>query len=278
VNFQQKNVTMFHAAAGVIAVAALIGLGRSILAPTTIASCTTRYPNATSFNLERNGTPLTAEDLLARLGSAGVGVLGNVEVMRPRDSRIPAAMKISLRPGHGAAADANAGVSFPWHPRSLQNQRAACLSYYVFLFSEFDFQNGGVLPGIEGHAPQGTDRFTAQIAWRQGGQLAANVMTREKGEPTIVRYDAPGYTIPRGQWTKVDQEIVLNTPGKDDGALRVWLDNWLAIEKKDVSYREKSEVGLSGVAANIFYGAPDAPIAPSADAKVHLSPFEVSWN
>ena len=88
---------------------------------------------------------------------------------------------------------------------------------------------------------------------------------------------SPGYALPRGRWVKIDQEVILNEPDREDGVLRVWLDGALAIDKGNIAYRVKPDVTLTGVAADIFYNGEDIKGRAPADAKVLVSPFEIRW-
>ena len=89
--------------------------------------------------------------------------------------------------------------------------------------------------------------------------------------------EAEGYTIPRGRWVKIDQEVMLNEPDLENGVLRVWLDGALAIDKADIAYRVKPDIALAGIAADVFYNGEDVSGRAPADAKVMLSPFEIRW-
>jgi hypothetical protein len=49
------------------------------------------------------------------------------------------------------------------------------------------------------------------------------------------------------------------------------------IERSDMAYRTKADVGLTGVSADVFYGSEDSRDGAPRDTKVWLSPFEVRW-
>jgi hypothetical protein len=46
-----------------------------------------------------------------------------------------------------------------------------------------------------------------------------------------------------------------------------------------MAYRSKPGIAISGVSADVFYGAEDASIAASApkDTKLSLTPFDLRW-
>jgi hypothetical protein len=207
-------------------------------------------------------------------------VVENVEVMRPRDTSVSAAMQIELRSKFTRnAASSKAGMAFPWQPRSVQDQVAACLSYKAFFYADFDFEGGGVLPGLQGagRSGQAQDRFAANLAWRHDGEPGVNLVIAKDGETQNNYAESKGATFPKGAWLKIDQEVILNEPGRDDGVLRVWVDGALVIEQTNISYRSKADVTLSGVSANVSYGTADAMAWAPSDTTIWISSLLISW-
>ena len=51
-----------------------------------------------------------------------------------------------------------------------------------------------------------------------------------------IRQDA--FTLPKGRWVRIEQELVLNTPGQADGIARLWLDGDLKAEGTGLKLRE----------------------------------------
>jgi hypothetical protein len=275
---------VFNAAAGLVGVAALVAAVRSVLMPAGVAPCTERYHSMTAFHLERGGVTLTAADLQASLGGRDVGVMDNVSVGPMKDAPAPLAMAVVLRQANATPqglAEPKGGATFPWEPRALQGKAGACLSYHVRFPSGFDFQRGGALPGIGGADAGGDqgDKFLARLAWRPKGAGGVTVRVTENNATRAVPAERDGFEFPRGKWVKLEQEVVLNTPKKNDGILRVWVDGTLAIDRTDMSYRARPDVVVSKVSVDAFYGSgPDDPQTSAAnDAKVWLSPLEVRW-
>lgn len=267
---------VFNAAAGLVGLAALVAAARSILIPATVPACTERYHSMTAFNLERAGVTLTAADLQASLGGKDIGVMDNLTIGPVQDAPAPLAMAVTLRQG---SSDSKSGAAFPWEPRVLQGKTSAYLSYHVRFPAAFDFQRGGALPGIKGAgAGEQGDRFLARLAWRPKGG-GATLRVTESGTTRAVPAEREAFAFPRGQWVKLEQEVVLNTPKKADGILRVWVDGTLAIDRSDMTYRAKPDVTIAGVSVDAFYGSgPDDPQpAPAKDAKVWLTPLVARW-
>jgi hypothetical protein len=271
---------VFNAAAGLVTVVAVAGAVRSLLFSPSAAPCSERYASATRFSLERAGRPLAAAELQSALGGRDSGVLENLAVTRLSNGPAPVALSISLPAGSGSplsTGERKGGVSFPWEPRSIQGNTAACLAYSVFLPADFDFYRGGKLPGIQGAdvSDAMSNNFRARISWRAGGQGGAGSRVTSNGETQSAPVGLNGFSLPRGRWFKLEQEVILNTPKHADGTMRVWLDGNLVLERRDVLYRNDAKTAIAGVAADVYYD--DGFGSNPKDASVLISPFELRW-
>jgi hypothetical protein len=271
---------LFNAAAILIAGAAIVAVLRSLLAPSSLLPCSQRYKTSMVLPLERNGALVTATDIQAGTGGRAAAVVDNLDVVRLAGAPAPVVMSVALpkgsSPPHTDAGQLG-GVSFPWQPRSLRRQPAVCLGYSLLLPADFNFSLGGVLPGIFGETDHGGDRFLAQAAWAQGGDVGATNHATLAGQEKRLDAVGNGVQIPRGRWVKLEQEVALNEPAHANGLLRIWVDGVLALDKNDLVYRAKGDVSLAGVAAEFFYSGGDVVSRSPADAKVFLSPLEIHW-
>jgi len=274
------RLVLFNAAAILVSVAAIVGVVRSYLVTTSMEPCTERYATRMIFSLQRDGAILTATDIQARAGGQDGGLLENLEIVPLEKGPAPIAMSVSMPKGSAAPNSSmipTGGISFPWQPRSLRDQPAVCLSYNMQLPADFDFNLGGMLPGLLGRTERSGDQFLVQSAWRQDGIVGATSAVTLEGKSWKQTVDSDGPAFPRGRWVRVDQEVVLNAPDRENGVLRIWVDGALAIDRSDFVYRTKSDVGIAGVAGDIFYGGQDVGSRSPADTKVLLSPFEIRW-
>ena len=275
------KVIVLNAAAGLVTVAALVGAVRSMFFSPAATPCSERYLNMTALGLERAGVLLTAADLQAGVSGRDAGVIENVAITRREGAPAPLVIGVSLPKGSASprwSGGPKGGMSFPWEPRSLQNKTAACLGYHVLLPADFDFFDGGVLPGLAGaESAERGDRFSARLAWRPRGGAGATVRVSDNGVTRASPAEVKVFELSPGRWVKIEQEVVLNTPKKSDGILRVWVDGALAIDRADIAYRSKPEVTIAAVAADVHYGGEGPHGAAPKDAKVWLSPFEVRW-
>jgi hypothetical protein len=272
------RVILFNVAAGLVTIAAVVAVVRSLVHTPALAPCTERYPSGIAFALEQGGVLLTSADLQARLSGKDVGLGDNVQVARMKDAPAPVALGVTLAKGSVAPHVHNApkgGLTFAWDPRSVQGKTAACLAYSVLLPAGFQFHHGGLLPGIRGseNVDQLKDGFKALIAWRRNGRLGATTFVDNRSGPVEVE----PFTFPEGQWVKLEQEVVLNDPKKENGILRVWADGKLAIDRSDIAYRDRPEVTVTGVSADVHYGHDNPAHGAPKDTTIWLTPFEIRW-
>ncbi len=240
--------------------------------------CSMRYPPATRFSLQTaQGKPLTAIELQARAGSRDLGVIDNAAVVRVDGGPSPEALEVKLRrlPGSADMSDqARNGIEFRWSPPGIAGASSACLSYSVWFPDKFVFGSGGVLPGVFGgertaqRRDAGTDQLSITPQWDNHGKPML-VIAVEGSEPTG---QSGGAAFTTDQWIRVEQEVVLNEPGRDDGVVRLWIDGSLVVEDHRLVLRNDANTLLAGILASVGYGrAPDAP------GMLRLSPFGIAW-
>jgi hypothetical protein len=269
------TVILLNGAVALVAVASIVTMGRSILGTDQQASCRERYGNAVQWSLRESGELLTPSDLQARLGSTDWGLLERVTVVKASNQQ-GAALEVDLVGGAASAQPATAG--FEWAPQLIDGPRAGCASYGLHIDPKFSFAAGGRLPGIFG-GQSGEDRdapnaFSARLAWNSDGKLdiyghmPGLVSSRGISEHNEV-------SLPRGRWIAVDQEVVLNTPGRNDGVLRVWLDGKLSFESRAVGFRTDKDSAIRGILAEVAYAR--QPASDEGNGRVAIAQFEFRW-
>ncbi len=55
-------------------------------------------------------------------------------------------------------------------------------------------------------------------------------------------------------WYSIEQYLKLNTPGKQDGILRAWVDGRLAFEKTDIRFRHVDKLKIEQIWMNVYHG------------------------
>ena len=280
---------LFSGAVAVFCMATAVLALREMLIPKTVASCDLRYTKAGVFSWQRgNGRMLSALDLQAKLNGRDWGLIENARFVKTKDVPLGAAMVIGLPRENSKARNRRmpSGVGFVWSPRWLKPATAACLGYSLRLPKNFKFGSGGSLPGLFGGGGDAADEvnarksktFSVQMHWRENKRLGLRLKSTEYPGGISLDIDKNYLKLDVGRWIRVDQEIVLNTPGRANGVLRVWVDGKLRLDLKNLNYRAKPGEGLRGVVANIHYANKDLRWAASPqNTALALSSFFVRW-
>jgi hypothetical protein len=156
------------------------------------------------------------------------------------------------------------------------------LRYYVRFQPGFDFVKGGKLPGLYGgtvtsgrHIPDGTNGFSTRYMWRRSG--AGEVYAYL---PSSVAHGTSfgrgSWSFTPGQWICIEQAVQLNTPGRADGSVSVWLDGKLVFNQPDMSYRTTDSLKIDGVFFSTFFGGGDPSWASPTDQYTDFAAFVVS--
>ncbi|KAG2073471.1 hypothetical protein BDR04DRAFT_1229992 [Suillus decipiens] len=150
------------------------------------------------------------------------------------------------------------GAEFYASPLNLSNAKSVTMEYSVYFPADFDWVKGGKLPGLYGGhtgcsgGAAAEDCFSTRLMWRQGGAgelyLYAPKSKQTKAlcsDPQSVCDSEYGLSIGRGSfhystgnWTTLRQDVVLNTPGKQDGIFALFVNGMQAIKRTDIFYRE----------------------------------------
>jgi hypothetical protein len=147
------------------------------------------------------------------------------------------------------------------------------MRYYLRFAADWDAElQGGKLPGISGtynRAGWGGRPVNGRDGWSARGSFSR----KRDGETLIGFYcyhvdmkgkygsiwnwdwdrDRLGY-LRNNRWYSIEQHVKLNTPGKNDGIMRGWVDGQLAFEKTDVRMRDVSDLKIEMVWMNVYQG------------------------
>ncbi len=273
------KVMLFNGAALLVVAFAGVSMLHSMLFHDDAPVCTERYLTGSQFIVERDGQPISTAELQARLSGTDWGVIDSTRVVKLKSGPAPYAVEYAL----GKAKDQRPGIGFTWIPSGFKLAEAACLSYSVYLGDDFDFGKGGRLPGLYGVAKEkeqgdaANPEFSTRYSWNGGGAGDFYTQLPDWSTGRSLGNDRRGFHFSKGEWVKLDQEVVLNTPGKKDGLLRIWVDGHLRYEKSNVVFREAqgptSEAQIAGVLSEIVMPGDK----PGDKHKIWLSPFELRW-
>lgn len=279
---------------------------RSEFTTETAPVCSARYQQSLQFSLKsQSGKLMTAEELESRAGAASFGFRENATAVSVEGGPVNAAINVRLEKGTGSPYQDRVtpgGISYRWSPNQLLNAGAACLTYHVWFPDTFDFGSGGTLPGLFGGAnynpKEHANGFGEHVNWSYegAGEIGAMVpnlqehreAARDKGGEISVAIPVPDTdkTIPigresfwfrKGRWASLEQEVVLNEPGKSNGLLRLWVDGALVIENPAMNWRNEKETRLGGVLFDASYGSVDSTGAAPADAALRVGGLTIRW-
>ncbi|KAG1865391.1 polysaccharide lyase family 14 protein [Suillus subluteus] len=156
------------------------------------------------------------------------------------------------------ASKSPGGAEFYASPLNLSDAKNVTMEYSVYFPADFDWVKGGKLPGLYGGhtgcsgGAAAEDCFSTRLMWRQGGagELYLYAPKRKQtkalcSDPQSVCDSEYGLSIgrgsfqySRGNWTTLRQDVVLNTPGKQDGAFALFVNGMQAINRTDIFYRD----------------------------------------
>ncbi|KAI9570784.1 hypothetical protein HD554DRAFT_2018015 [Boletus coccyginus] len=168
-----------------------------------------------------------------------------------------------LYPAHSVnpGSKPEGGADFYATPLNLAGARNVTLAYSVFFPADFDWVKGGKLPGLfGGHTgcsggASARDCFSTRLMWRPRGDgelylyapkdKQSEALCADLGSVCDATY---GFSIGRGafnftagDWTHLEQNVVLNTPGQNDGVFTLFVDGRPMINRTDVFYRDVAQ-------------------------------------
>jgi hypothetical protein len=164
----------------------------------------------------------------------------------------------------------------------MQPQNALRLSYYLRFSKNFNFVKGGKLPGLFGGTvndgrkiPDGTNGFSTRYMWRKDGdgEVYAYLPTSSEHGTSIGRGN---WRFKPGNWHHVEQEVILNQPGKKDGRIRVWVDGKQVLAKDKLTFRSTDKLKIEGIFFSTFFGGGTPAWATPKDVYVDFADFSVS--
>jgi hypothetical protein len=164
-------------------------------------------------------------------------------------------------------------------------------AYDVYFENDAQFVLGGKLPGLgipdyfsaAGVRPDGTDRWTGGLMWRENGKISNYIYHANQSGPygdVIYWDDGPTGQVyfQKGKWNRIEMYYKMNTPGVLNGRLKGWLNGQLALDTNKIMYRMPGgeHLDIGNMAINTFYGGGDISWAPTKDQHIYFDNFVVS--
>ncbi|MDG4576623.1 MAG: hypothetical protein P9C36_12535 [Defluviicoccus sp.] len=252
--------------------------------------CLQRYREVVSFQPAPADVGRAPLDVLAPLTPhQPFAVEANLSI-RALAGPIPVALHVrypegSINPG---SKDTPAGGAQFYAPLLAGSEAtAACLGYRVRFEDGFAFARGGKLPGLFGSegAPVTTASgcrpvhdqagFSARLMWRSGGRGEVYAYTQNKTARCGESLGRGNWTYATGPWIAIEEEVILNTPGHDDGRVRVWIDGRLVLDQGGLVYRSGPAVHIQGLFFSTFFGGKKPDWASPRDQGTDFADFRL---
>lgn len=252
------------------------------------SACAARYSVSSIQPIANaSGDLLTPIELQAMAGAREYGMLEHAKIIPMRGAPSPAVLEVTVPKGDGkperGTAAPRSGIGMQWTPFDVAGAQSTCLSYSIYLPSDFDFGDGGMLPGLFGGSrfdgfEKGESKpgFAARVTWREKGVGEVSVQIPKLGDK-ISSIGRDKFQLARGRWISIEQELQLNTPKRPDGKLRLWIDGELRFEHDKLPWRDEASTSVEGVVGNVGFGTVERPGQAPRESKILLSPFELRW-
>lgn len=163
-----------------------------------------------------------------------------------------------------------ASIEYNFKDKTGSEPEEIYFQYYLRFGSDWNPRRGGKLPGISGtynRGGWGGRPSNGRNGWSARGQFNGQKegktpigfycyhadMRGRYGNSWIWQKDQLGY-LENNRWYCIEQYVRMNTPGKNDGILRGWVNGKLAFEKTDVRMRDVPDLKIERIWINIYHG------------------------
>lgn len=176
-------------------------------------------------------------------------------------------LRVKFATGKIGPEEGGAGWRMPFG-----RHEAAEMTYTLRFSRDFDFVKGGKLPGLcggpenvsGGRPADGRNGFSARLMWRRDGRGEAYVYHKnQKGDYGDSFAFPDDFRFPTDAPVKVRLAVSMNTPGKRDGTLRVWIDDKAMVQRTDLEWRSADTFGVDSLYFETFHGGGDKSWAPT---------------
>lgn len=190
--------------------------------------------------------------------------------------------KGSLNPSHPSAERGGAGFYLTKDiPAQLTR---ACLRYQVYFPEDFIFGRGGKLPGLfGGEPPSGCEEgselkgFSTRYMWREKGEGTLYAYIPHKKKQCGQLMGRGSWSFPKGKWIDIQQEIILNDPDSENGAIRIWVNGKKVLERHQQTIRMQEDIVIEGIMFSTFFGGKDPSWASPQDQHADFRSFVVYY-
>lgn len=161
-----------------------------------------------------------------------------------------------------------------------QSTDSAQLDFNIELDPKFNFVKWGKIAGLcGGNCPRGLDGnmewFSTIFSWKRWGLLDMNIIYPGSKSYGVNLWEAIWVLVPWNKY-KLSQRITLNTPGKADGVLVIYVSGQKVFEKRNYVFRNTQEVKINGLIFSSFFWWSDVSWSTPVDTFIKFSNFTLS--
>lgn len=167
---------------------------------------------------------------------------------------------------------------------NFNKQNHSILQYDLYFSKNYDFVQDGKLPGLYG----GNDKcsggrstiscFSTRLMWRHNGIGEIYLYSpKQKRIKNALYHDNYGISLSRGnykfdvgKWINIKEEIVLNDINKNNGIIKLWINNKLVIQYNNIILRKYDNIYINGIMIQVFYGGCNGNCSPNRNVYVKL--------
>jgi hypothetical protein len=189
----------------------------------------------------------------------------------------------------GGIGPEKGGVGWRW---PLRENNSAQLTYTLRFSPGFDWVKGGKLPGLSGgpsntsggRPADGTNGFSARLMWRRDGRGEAYVYHMDQQDKYGDSFPFPeDFRFPMDQAVRLRLRVTMNTPGKKDGKLYVYLapadspkQERLLVARTNMQWRSVESFAVDSLYFESFHGGNDNSWAPTKPCWAEFSDIKVT--
>ena len=182
------------------------------------------------------------------------------------------AFRVDYAPGQIGPERGGVGWRYPF-----ARSNTVELNYTVEFSPGFDWVKGGKLPGlcggpksVTGGTPaNGMNGFSVRLMWRADGRGEAYAYHMNQPKKYGQSFPFPSrFRFPMAEPVNVRLRVSMNTPGRRNGKLDVWVQTRQpkeyqhVVSRTDMAWRAVAKFGIDSVLFETFHGGGDKSWAP----------------
>lgn len=189
-------------------------------------------------------------------------------------------LQVTYGAGTYGSADSGAQWYSLWNTTDGSQFQSMLLSYELAFDSNFNWVQGGKLPGLRGGPdvndcsggaePDGTNCFSTRLMWRKNaqGEVYAYMLTPDNmcsdsnficNSDYGVSIDRGSFSFETGHWSRITLLVQLNNGSVvANGNIVLYFDDVQVLSQQTLDFRTTSDVAIGGLYFSTFFGGDDS--------------------